>query len=73
MGIWPGQGYSVKMADQVPDTATDTTAMLAAAGIVVTDEGRARARRRLDDARARWTPVLEAEAREQLGLPARAA
>ncbi|MBM0233724.1 hypothetical protein JNW91_18825 [Micromonospora sp. STR1_7] len=61
------------MASQNPDTGTDTTAMLAAVGIEVTEEGKARARRRLDDARARWTPALEAEAREQLGLPARAA
>ncbi|WP_319459550.1 hypothetical protein [Micromonospora sp. RTP1Z1] len=61
------------MASQSPDTGTDTAAMLAAAGIEVTDEGKARARRRLDDARARWTPELDAAAREQLGLPARAA
>ncbi|MCX5070894.1 hypothetical protein OOJ91_34160 [Micromonospora lupini] len=61
------------MASHEPDTGTDTTAMLAAVGIEVTEEGKARARRRLDDARDRWTPALEAEAREQLGLPARAA
>lgn len=54
-------------------TPVDTTAMLAAAGITVTDEGRARARRRLRDARRRWTPELEAAVREQLGLAQRTA
>ncbi|MEU3455637.1 hypothetical protein ABZ671_18850 [Micromonospora sp. NPDC006766] len=61
------------MASQTPETGTDTTAMLAAAGITVTDEGKARARRRLREARARWTPDLDAAARAQLGMPARAA
>jgi hypothetical protein len=55
------------------DTCGDTEAMLAAAGITVTPEGKADARRKLRDARARWTPELDAELREQLGLPARAA
>jgi hypothetical protein len=54
-----------------PDVRTDTTAMLAAAGIVVTPEGKARARRRLAEARARWTPERDAALRQQLGLPAR--
>jgi hypothetical protein len=49
----------------------DTTALLAAAGITVTDEGRKRARRRLRDARQRWTPELDAAARRQLGLEQR--
>ena len=51
----------------------DTTAMLAAAGITVTDEGRERARRRLRDARRRWTPDLDAALRAQLGLEQRTA
>lgn len=58
------------MSSDNPAT-TDTTAMLAAAGITVTPEGRARARRRLRDARRRWTPELDAEARRQLGLAQR--
>lgn len=55
------------MASSNP-TSVDTTNLLAAAGITVTAEGRARARRRLRDARARWTPDLDAAARRQLGL-----
>ncbi|MEU6025349.1 hypothetical protein ACGFIK_24065 [Micromonospora sp. NPDC048871] len=61
------------MAQQSPDTGTDTTAVLAAVGITVTDEGRKRARRRLQAARERWTPELDAAAREQLGLTDRTA
>jgi len=47
------------------------SALLDAAGIVVTDEGRARARQRLAKARARWTAQRWARLREQLGLPGR--
>jgi hypothetical protein len=54
-----------------PETSADTTALLAAAGITVTAEGKQRARRRLDEARRRWTPERDAAAREQLGLTAR--
>ncbi|MEU7935223.1 hypothetical protein [Micromonospora echinofusca] len=61
------------MASQSPETGTDTTAMLAAAGITVNADGKARARERLRKARERWTPELDAEARRQVGLPARAA
>ncbi|MFE9204136.1 hypothetical protein [Micromonospora sp. NPDC007230] len=61
------------MADRSPDTGARSEEILAAAGIVVSDEGKARARRRLDEARERWTAELDAQAREQLGLPARAA
>ncbi|MFC4018398.1 hypothetical protein ACFOW4_10650 [Micromonospora sp. GCM10011542] len=61
------------MADSSPDTGARGEDVLAAAGIVVSDEGKARARRRLDEAQARWTPDLDAAARAQLGLPARAA
>ncbi|MEH0935421.1 hypothetical protein [Micromonospora psammae] len=42
---------------------------LAAAGIVVDEEGKARARRKLDEARDRWTPELDAELRAQTGIP----
>ncbi|MEV4212530.1 hypothetical protein [Micromonospora sp. NPDC049662] len=55
------------------DTRGDTAAMLAAAGITVTPEGRDRARARLQAARERWTPARYAKLREQLGLPAHAA
>lgn len=51
----------------------DSEAMLAAAGIVVTEEGKARARAKLAAADARWTAERRAQLREQLGLPARAA
>lgn len=61
------------MADNSPDTRERTAAMLAAAGITVTEEGKARARAKLAEADARWTPELHAKAREQLGLPPRAA
>jgi hypothetical protein len=48
-------------------------AILAAAGIAVTPEGKARARRRLREAEERWTPELDAELRRQIGMPSRAA
>lgn len=47
------------------------TELLAAAGIVVTDEGRARARRRLAEARARRDPEKFAALRRQYGLTPR--
>ncbi|WP_029723976.1 hypothetical protein [Salinispora cortesiana] len=56
------------MASQAPETGTDTAAMLAAVNITVTDEGKRRARRRLREARERWTPELDSAVREQLGL-----
>ncbi|MFI6333150.1 hypothetical protein ACIBBG_33300 [Micromonospora chersina] len=59
------------MASQSPDPGADTTAMLAAVGIQVTPEGKARARQRLREARERWTPELDAALRKQLGLPDR--
>lgn len=68
-GVW---GYPRGMADQ-RRTRDNAAAMLAAAGITVTPEGKARARAKLQAARARWTPELDAKLREQLGLPARAA
>jgi hypothetical protein len=47
----------------------DTAAMLAAAGITVTEEGKARARAKLAEADARRTPELRAAWRAQIGLP----
>lgn len=56
-----------------PDSDADISALLAAAGITVTDEGRARARRRLAETRQRWTPDRWARLRQQLGVPPRTA
>ncbi|MFI6266687.1 hypothetical protein [Micromonospora sp. NPDC051006] len=61
------------MANSSRETGARSEEILAAAGIVVTPEGKARARRKLDDAERRWTPELDAELRAQIGLPARAA
>lgn len=60
------------MANRSPNTGARSEEILAAAGIVVSDEGKARARR-LVEARERWTAELDAQACERLGLPARAA
>jgi hypothetical protein len=49
------------------------TELLASAGIVVTDEGRARARRRLAESRARHDPAKFEALRRQFGLPPRTA
>jgi hypothetical protein len=43
--------------------------LLAAAGIEVTDEGKARAKAKLDAGRAKLTPQVRDRAREQVGLP----
>jgi hypothetical protein len=57
--------------EQAPE---DMAALLAQRGVVVTDENRARARRRLDEARSRRDPQLREQLRAQLGMrPATAA
>jgi hypothetical protein len=62
------------MTDQPdPDIQESLTEALARVGIVVTAEGKARARRRMADAEAGWTPERDAAQRAKLGLPARAA
>ncbi len=43
--------------------------MLAAVGITVTEEGKARARAKLAEADARRTPERQAALRAQVGLP----
>ncbi len=55
-----------------PERATDgeTRELLDAAGIVVTDEGKERARQRLADADARMTPDRWADLRTKLGVDA---
>ena len=50
------------------DTPQSVTEMLAAVGITVTEEGKARARAKLDAASARWTPEKWAALRRQIGL-----
>jgi hypothetical protein len=57
------------MTQPGPDLREDTTAMLAAVGITVTEEGKARARATLAAADARRTPERRAALRERLGLP----
>ena len=52
-------------AEQPP---ADMAAQLAQRGVVVTDENRARARRRLNAARERRDPQLRAQLRAQLGM-----
>jgi hypothetical protein len=48
-----------------------TEELMAAAGQVITPEGRARARRRLDEARATWPPERWEALRRQIGRPAK--
>jgi hypothetical protein len=57
------------MTDPERDVREDTAAMLAAVGITVTEEGKARARTRLAEGDARRTPELRAAWRAQIGLP----
>jgi hypothetical protein len=57
------------MAQPEHDASQDATAMLAAVGITVTEEGKARARAKLAEADARRTPELRAAWRAQVGLP----
>jgi hypothetical protein len=55
--------------DASRDTGHTLADLVEAAGIVVTDEGRARARRKLDAAAARMTPDKWASLRAQFGRP----
>lgn len=68
----PAAPYAGGMAqpDMAPpdrDTRAETDRMLAAAGIVVTDEGRGRAREKLAAAQQRMTPQAWARLRERYG------
>jgi hypothetical protein len=58
---------------QSDSSHADMQALLDAAGITVTEEGKARARARLAEARAKRTPEQTEKLRRQLGLPASAA
>jgi hypothetical protein len=51
----------------------EAVATMAEHGITVTEDGLARARAKLDEATAKWTPERRKALREQLGLPADAA
>jgi len=68
-----GTGTLVGMTAPEHDAHEDTVALLAAVGIAVTDEGKARARERLAQADARRTPERQAALRAQVGLPPAAA
>jgi hypothetical protein len=57
------------MTESEPNLREDTTAMLAALGIVVTEEGKERARERLAAARADYTPGKRAALRRLCRLP----
>ncbi|MPZ24987.1 MAG: hypothetical protein GEV12_00660 [Micromonosporaceae bacterium] len=56
-----------------PGSDADVSALLDAAGITITEDGKARARQRLAEAHARWTPERWTRLREQIGLPPRTA
>jgi hypothetical protein len=70
--IWT-LGRLAGMTQPDHDAREDTEAMLAAAGITVTEEGKARARARLAEGDARRTPERQAALRAQVGLPPAAA
>jgi hypothetical protein len=59
--------------DASRDADKPGTALLEAAGMTSTPEGRDRAKQMLDEGRARLTPDALARMRAQLGMPARAA
>jgi hypothetical protein len=69
--VLPVQRYSEAMEQDASQESM--TELLAHAGIVVTDEGRARARRRLAEANARRDPAKLEALRRQLGLQPRSA
>lgn len=74
VGVRPVRRYSEGMeSDASRDTDKPGTALLEAAGMTSTPEGRERARQQLADARARLTPEVLAGIRAQLGMPPRAA
>lgn len=57
------------MTQSEHEAPEDSGTLLASVGIVVTDEGKARARARLAAAEARRTPEVRAALRAQVGLP----
>lgn len=68
--------YLVSATRQYPEVMAedtrppeDMTAALAGVGIIVTPEGKARARKLLEDADRRRDPAKRAALRERLGLP----
>jgi hypothetical protein len=74
--VWPApeRRYPEHMGnDAAPDTDKPGTALLKAAGMTSTPEGREKARQALAEGRARLTPEVLAGIRAQLGLPPRTA
>ncbi|MFI5930777.1 hypothetical protein [Actinoplanes sp. NPDC051494] len=59
--------------EHVPGTGNTLADLVAGAGIVVTPEGLARAKVKIDAARARLTPEVYDRMRAQIGLPPRSA
>ena len=66
-------GIVGRMTEPGRDVQESLTEALARVGIVVTAEGKARARRRLAEAEAGWSPERREEQRAKLGLSVRAA
>jgi hypothetical protein len=65
--------YRWSMTQSDPAVDESLTEALARVGIAVTVEGKDRARRRLADAEAGWTPERHEHERAKLGLQSRAA
>jgi hypothetical protein len=61
--------YPSPMTTPDPDPRANGDDVLRAAGIPITEEGKARFRQRLEEIRLRWTAERWAALREQLGLP----
>jgi hypothetical protein len=57
--------------DRSPSVSTEE--LMTAAGYTITDEGKARARAKLAEADARWTPERWAEFRREMGFTPRPA
>lgn len=69
--VLPTRRYPEGMSQPTGDVRTSVAALLAEAGVTVTDEGMAKYRRRLAAARARLTPEVLDDMRAQVGLPRR--
>jgi hypothetical protein len=67
------RAYPEDMAERESDAPVTTEELLAAVGITVTEEGKARARAKLEAAEARWTPEKWDALRRQVGLDEHAA
>jgi hypothetical protein len=72
-GDLPQIRYAERMTSPDETTRNEAIITMAEHGITVTEEGLARARAKLHEADAKWTPERRRALREQLGLPAEAA